>query len=94
MNCIQQKYNFISVLVWWVSEGKTRVFVIPEPVASSSSSGSVAIASGSGTARFVAPPRRAPSVSSYGLNFHTPCTFSLRRAKERSTAHGHRRKVR
>ena len=28
MNCIQQKYNFISVLVWWVSEGKTRVFVI------------------------------------------------------------------
>ena len=28
------------------------------------------------------------------LNFHTPCTFTLRRAKERSTAHGHRRKVR
>jgi hypothetical protein len=28
------------------------------------------------------------------LNFHTPCTFTLRRAKERSTALGHRRKVR
>ena len=28
------------------------------------------------------------------LNFHTPCIFSLRWAKERSTAHGHQRKVR
>ena len=36
-----------------------------EPVACSSGSGSVVTASGSGTARFVAPPCRAPSVSSY-----------------------------